>query len=92
MPAFYNSTVYPLQDASNLLAGFTMVISATAVNIRVFRGSKNKFAYTLMSLTYMMGIANIGWACTELFSVWTKRQQVTEASSDLLESKKTQYY
>lgn len=47
-----------------------MIILAIAVIIKVRNGSKNTFALMLMTLTILMGLANIGWASCEIVSLW----------------------
>jgi len=39
-----------------------MVVSATVVMVKVHRGSKSTFAYTLMALSVLLGVSYIGWA------------------------------
>jgi uncharacterized membrane protein HdeD (DUF308 family) len=58
-------TQQPLQDLSLLISGSVMVIAAILVIYKVYNVSKNTFAYTLMSLTIILGISNIGVAVTE---------------------------
>ena len=63
---------FPYYDLSQLVSGTVMIISASAVNHRIYNKSKNTFAYTLMILTLVQGVANIGSALTEAF-----RKEVT---------------
>ena len=44
-----------------------MIISAVIVIMKVSQGSKNKFAYVLLSLTVVMGVSKIGFAFIEAY-------------------------
>ena len=57
----------PILDLSNLVSGSVMITSAVVVIIKVSQGSKNKFAYVLLSLTVVMGISKIGFAFIEAY-------------------------
>ena len=62
---FYPYT--PFIDLSDLVAGTVMILAASIVIHRIYKNSKNTFAYTLMVFTLTMGVSNIGFACTDAF-------------------------
>lgn len=57
----------PINDLSNLVSGTVMILVGVTVFIKVYRGSKNTFAYTLLAFTIVMGISKIGFAFTDTF-------------------------
>ena len=52
---------------TELICGLIMLISATAVILRIHSGSKSQFAYILMSLNAVEGISYVGLAFTDAF-------------------------
>lgn len=44
-----------------------MIVAALAVIYKIYRGSKNKFAYVLMSFTVLLGACNVCFAFIEAF-------------------------
>ena len=67
MPDIYFSPFYPRKDLSLVVCGSVMIIAAIFVLRKVYKGSKNQFAYTLMSLTIIIGFSNICQAFCEAF-------------------------
>jgi len=51
---------FPAIDLSQLLCGTVIIISATVAIKMIHGGSKNQFAYVLMSLSALLGIAYEG--------------------------------
>ena len=51
---------FPAIDLSQLLCGTVILISATVAIKKIHGGSKNQFAYVLMSLAALLGIAYEG--------------------------------
>jgi len=47
---------YPIYDWSRLSVGIILVIAATFAIIKITYGSKNKFAYLILSFTELYGI------------------------------------
>ena len=51
---------FPAIYLSKLICGTVIIISATVAIKKIHGGSKNKFAYVLMSLAALLGIAYEG--------------------------------
>ena len=51
---------HPYQSLSFFVSGVVMIIIATVVIFQIKNNSKNNFAYTLMGMTVLLGIANVG--------------------------------
>ena len=51
---------YPIVDLFQLICGALMIISASFAIKKVSEGSKNKFAYVLLSFTVLLGISYAG--------------------------------
>jgi hypothetical protein len=58
---------YPIEDLCKLICGVLMIISASFAVKKVSEGSKNLFAYTLLSFTFLLGIAYVGEPFSEAF-------------------------
>ena len=56
-------------DISGVLCGSVEIIAATLVIIRTRKGSRNGFAYILMTFTVIIGLASIGNAFTDAIRV-----------------------
>ena len=65
---------YPLLDLSEFLAGSLMLIFSLLVTLKINRGSKNYFAFTLMFFTAAYGVGFISIALEEAL-----RKEVTTA-------------
>ncbi len=50
----------PIVDLIELICGALMITSASFAVKKVSEGSKNMFAYVLLSFTVLLGIANVG--------------------------------
>jgi hypothetical protein len=50
----------PIEDLCRLICGALMIISGSFAVKKVSEGSKNMFAYVLLSFTVLLGIAYIG--------------------------------
>ena len=66
MPIVFHP-LFPDEDLSNLVTGAVMIISASVVIHRIYNKSKNDFAYTLMGLTLVQGVAYILYVSTDAF-------------------------
>ena len=58
---------YPIRDLFLLICGVLMIIPACFALKKVHEGSKNQFAYVLLSFTILLGIAYVGEALNEAF-------------------------
>jgi hypothetical protein len=58
---------YPIYDWCRLSVGILLIIAATFAIIKVTFGSRNKFAYLIMSFTELYGIYYMGLALTEAY-------------------------
>ena len=58
---------YPAIDLCRLICGVIEIISAFFAILKVSEGSKNKFAYTLLSFTVITGISYVGQPLDEAF-------------------------
>ena len=58
---------YPIYDWSRLSVGIILIIAATLAIIKITFGSKNKFAYLILSFTELYGIYYMGLALTEAY-------------------------
>lgn len=58
---------YPIYDWCRLSVGILLIIAATFAIIKVTLGSRNKFAYLIMSFTELYGIYYMGLALTEAY-------------------------
>jgi hypothetical protein len=58
---------FPYEDLSDLVSGVVMIIAATFTIWKISKGSKNVFAYVLMSFTLLLGIAYLGLAFCDVF-------------------------
>ena len=56
-------------DISGVQCGSVMIVAATLVIIRTRRGSRNGFAYILMTLTVIIGLTSIGNAFSDAMRV-----------------------
>jgi len=50
----------PIEDLSELICGVLMITAASYAIKKVTEGSKNMFAYALLSFTVLLGIAYVG--------------------------------
>lgn len=58
---------FRIKDLTDVVCGSVMLISATVVIKKIRDGSKNTFAYVLMSLTVLIGSAYVGYAIDDAF-------------------------
>ncbi len=58
---------FPITDLIQLISGVLMIISGSFAAIKVSEGSKNMFAYALLSFTVLLGIAYVGLALSDAF-------------------------
>ncbi len=59
---------YPIRDLFLLICGVLMIIPACFALKKVHEGSKNQFAYVLLSFTILLGIAYVGEAFTDAYT------------------------
>ncbi len=58
---------YPIYDWSRLSVGIILILAATLAIIKITLGSRNKFAYLILSFTELYGIYYMGLALTEAY-------------------------
>jgi hypothetical protein len=58
---------FPVQDGAELICGPTMIIIASCVYSKI-KNKANKFAFAILSLIVLLGLANIGLAVTDSFA------------------------
>ena len=51
---------FPVVDLSQVICGTVIIISASVAIKKIYDGSKNQFAYVLISLAALLGIAYEG--------------------------------
>jgi hypothetical protein len=51
---------FPIRDLCELICGVIMIISASFAVKKVSEGSKNMFAYVLLSFSVLLGITYVG--------------------------------
>ena len=51
---------FRLRDYSNLGASIILILASLFTAYKVFKGSKNTFAYTLLAFTFLLGLVKIG--------------------------------
>ena len=61
--------VLPYQDLTKFVAGVIMTTTAVFVLIKIYQKTKNTSAYAFMTLTVIMGVANISHALDDAFRV-----------------------
>ena len=57
---------YPHQDLALVVSGSVILISASVVMVKIFTGSKNKFAFTLMAFSQMLALSFLGQALSDV--------------------------
>ncbi len=66
MVYLYHPT-YKYVALSGLVSGVIMILAASLTTWKISKGSKNVFAYVLMSFTLLLGIAYLGLAFCDVF-------------------------
>ena len=59
--------LYPIYDLSMAISGTVMIIAALVVIHKIYRNSKNIFAYVLMCFAAMLGTAYVGYTISFAF-------------------------
>jgi hypothetical protein len=58
---------YPHQDLALVVSGSVILISASVVMVKIYTGSKNKFAFTLMAFSQLLALSFLGQALSDVF-------------------------
>ena len=57
----------PIFDVCDLISGVLMIVSASVAMKKIREGSKNRFAYVLLSFTVLLGLSYVGITSSEVF-------------------------